>query len=95
MVDHIIITRDDYPIKLVTRQMFYKYLSGRFGFAIFSSKFVEDIVDMDFLTINKNVDLLTIKKIALNRKGNEAFDPIVIVNNSGYFYGTITSYNFV
>ncbi len=90
MVDHIIITRDDYPIKLVTRQMFYKYLSGRFGFAIFSSKFVEDIVDMDFLTINKNVDLLTIKKIALNRKGNEAFDPIVIVNNSGYFYGTIT-----
>lgn len=90
MADHIVVTRDNIPERLITRQAFYKVLSGRFGFSLYSKHIAEDIIRNDFLTIRDDIDLLTIKKIALGRNGNDAFDPIVIIDRNGVLTGTIT-----
>lgn len=90
LVDHVVLTENSYPLLLITRQMFYKMMSGRFGFSLRYNHRVEDVFNRDYLVFKQSVDLLTIKKIALNRCGSDAFDPVIIVDETGLFVGTIT-----
>lgn len=90
MTDHVVITTDSVPLRLITRQNFYRFISGRFGYSLYSKLKIEQVISNDFLLIENSLDLLAIKEIALNRNGNEAFDPIVIINEDGGLIGTIT-----
>lgn len=95
VVDHVVITEGDRPLRLITRQVFYNLMSGRFGYSLFAHHFAEEMVKVDFLEIKESVDLLTIKKIALARNGSNAFDPIVITKEDGTLSGTITMKNLI
>lgn len=90
MADHVVILKEGKLKRLITRQTFYKHMRGRFCYVLYSRSYVEDMIDSDSLSIEENVDLLTIKEIALARNGNDAFDPIVIVDDKGKISGTIT-----
>lgn len=90
MADHVVISSGEFPLQMITRNNFYHLFSGRFGFSLFSKTIVEELIHSNFLVICNTVDLLAIKKIALDRSGHEAFDPIVIIDTEGRLLGTIT-----
>ncbi|MDY0360975.1 MAG: GGDEF domain-containing protein [Desulforegulaceae bacterium] len=90
-IDHIIIIDEkNYPNGLITRQDFYSYISGRYGYSVFENKFAEKTSKKNMLIVSEDTDLRILGKLTMNRKKNEIYDPVVIIDMNNRFLGTIT-----
>jgi len=90
-IDHIIIIdENNYPQGLITRQNFYAYISGRYGYSVFENKFAEKTSKKNMLIVPEDTDLRILGKLTMNREKDEIYDPVVIIDINNRFLGTIT-----
>ncbi|MBN2402693.1 MAG: GGDEF domain-containing protein, partial [Spirochaetes bacterium] len=87
---HVVITDNGRPYAIITRLYFYSYLSGNFGYAIYQKKYIDAVAKREILCINEYSDLRTISRLAMSRRLENLYDPIIVVDNQGLFMGTIT-----
>ena len=86
----VIIDENNYPAGLVTRQNFYSYISGRYGFSVFENKFAEKVAKKNMLVVSEDTDLRVLGKLTMNRQSEDIYDPVVIIDTNSRFLGTIT-----
>jgi len=78
------------PLGLVTRQGFFLKTGGAFGYDLFLKKKVDEIAKKDFLLVKYDSSIRNLSKLAMERKSEEQYDPVIIVDHQGYFIGTVT-----
>jgi EAL domain-containing protein (putative c-di-GMP-specific phosphodiesterase class I)/GGDEF domain-containing protein len=86
----VIIDENNYPVGLVTRQNFYSYISGRYGYSVFENKYAEKVAKKNMLVVSEDTDLRVLGKLTMNRQSDDIYDPVVIVDMESRFLGTIT-----
>jgi diguanylate cyclase (GGDEF)-like protein len=89
-IDHVVIIKDEKPVSILTRLFFYSILGGRYGYALFQKKYIDAIADYKILCVNENTDLRTVSSLAMGRNPRQLYDPVIVVDDTGYFVGTVT-----
>lgn len=89
-IDHVVITDQGRPVSMITSLYFYSILSGRYGYAIYQTKQIDLIAKRDILCINEYSDLRTVSRLAMSRKLEDLYDPVIVIDNQDNFIGTVT-----
>ncbi|MBN2040133.1 MAG: GGDEF domain-containing protein [Spirochaetes bacterium] len=89
-IDHIVILEAGIPKAVLTRAYFYSVFGGRFGYSVFEKKYAESIAKSNILLINENTDMRTAGRLAMSRRQEDLYDPVLVVDDEGNFVGTIT-----
>lgn len=89
-MDHVVVLDEGVPSSLITRQDFYSAIGGRYGFSFFEKRLIDSILTPNMLVVEEQTDLRTLGKFAMNRNHNELYNPVVIIDKTGTFIGTIT-----
>lgn len=89
-MDHVVVLAGKRPYGLITRQGFYSATGGKYGYAFFERKYIENLKLPEMLVVDEKKDLRVLGKLAMNRKHDELYNPVVIVDDNGRFIGTIT-----
>ena len=89
-IDHVVILKDEKPQSIITRLCFYSILGGRYGYALFQKKFIDTITDYKILCVNENTDLRRVSTLAMGRRPDRLYDPVIVVDDTGLFIGTVT-----
>jgi len=88
--DHLIILDDGKPFGLITTQNFFLHTGGAFGYSLFQKKKVDEICKRNFLSVRYDSSVRTLSKLAMERENANIYDPVVVVDASGFFMGTVT-----
>ncbi|MBN2049837.1 MAG: EAL and GGDEF domain-containing protein [Spirochaetales bacterium] len=88
---HVIVV-DEFtrPQGLITREYLKEKLGGRYGFAVYGKRNIEDIAKKKILTANESIDLRILERLAMSRSDEEVFEPIIITRNNETFAGTVS-----
>ena len=89
-VDHVVVVADDFPLGVITRQLFYSRGSGQFGFSLIQKKYIEVLCPSDPLAVNERMEVSTLGRLAMNRSHEDLYDPVIVTNSVGKFVGSIT-----
>ena len=89
-LDHVVVLEGKKPHCLISRRHFYSVIGGRYGYSLFQRKFAETLGKTEMLCLNEHVDLRTTGRLAMDRKQEDLYDPVIITGNDGDFVGTIT-----
>ncbi|MFZ5944908.1 MAG: GGDEF domain-containing protein [Bacillota bacterium] len=77
------------PIGLITRNKFYTYLSGQYGYALYKVRPIDIIKDSNPLILDYYTPLDQVSWISVTRSGEQLYDNIIITRKHSYF-GIIT-----
>lgn len=88
--DHLTVLENNKPVGLITRQQFYISTGGQFGYHLFANKPIEEVSKNHTLVVNERTSITKLATLAMNRIHEDVYDPIIVVNDSGNFLGTIT-----
>ena len=89
-INHIVLLNEGIPVTIITRSYFYSVFGGRFGFAIYEKKYVDDIAKTEILFIHEYSDLRTVSHMAMSRCPDDLYDPVIVVDENDKFLGTVT-----
>jgi len=89
-MDHIVILEQGKPCGLVTRQSFFLKTGGAFGYHLFQKRLVDEISKSDFLKVRCDSSVRTLSKLAMERCSDDIYDPVVVIDQKGFFLGTVT-----
>ena len=85
----ICITENDYLIGVITRAEFYKHISGRYGYTLYSNKPIEIIMSREYIQVDYHESIQTVAKKAMGRDSNKLYD-FIPVTQDGKYYGVVT-----
>lgn len=81
---------DDGVVKgVVTRNSFYSKLGWQYGYSIYSSKAISNIMNTSFLSVDYKVPIDMVIKLAMARTNDTLYDFVTVTKDSKY-YGTVT-----
>lgn len=86
----VIIDGQSRPAALLTKNYFYDKTGGPFGFSLFAGKNADTIATAPFLAIDESTTIPEAASIAMRRSQNTQYDPVVIIQGSGKFIGTVS-----
>jgi EAL domain-containing protein (putative c-di-GMP-specific phosphodiesterase class I)/GGDEF domain-containing protein len=89
-MDHLVVIDREKPVGLITRQGFYSATGGRYGYAFFERKHVEQLKLPEMLMVDEQMDLRSVGKLAMGREREQLYNPVVIIDKEGHLVGTIT-----
>lgn len=89
-LDHLVILDDQRPVGLVTRQQFYLKTAGPVGFSLYQNRPAELVAHTNPLTVQDQVPVTTLAKLAMDRPQQELYEPVVVTDRDGRFLGTVT-----
>ena len=89
-MDHLVLIDREKPAGLITRQGFYSATGGRYGYAFFERKYVEQLTLPEMLMVDEQMDLRSVGKLAMGREREQLYNPVVIIDKEGHLVGTIT-----
>ncbi len=89
-MDHLVLIDREKPAGLITRQGFYSATGGRYGYAFFERKYVEQLKLPEMLMVDEQMDLRSVGKLAMGRERDQLYNPVVIIDKNGHLVGTIT-----
>ncbi len=89
-LDHVVLLDGNRAEGLITRQAFFALVSGRYGYAIYQRRLIDETAKRDFLSVDENVDIRALSRLAMGRPMADLYDPIVVTRADGAFAGTIT-----
>jgi EAL domain-containing protein (putative c-di-GMP-specific phosphodiesterase class I)/GGDEF domain-containing protein len=90
-INHLVVVdKADHPLGLVSRQYFNSVVSGRYGFSIFQKRNIEDVMKRDVLIASEGTDLRVLEKLAMERREEELYEPVIVTDSEGALTGTIT-----
>jgi GGDEF domain-containing protein len=88
-LDHAVLANRGEPIGVITKKRLKDLLCGRYGFAVFENKDIDLIVKTDILVLPADSGIRELGRLALARAGEEAFDPVVLVDSTGHYAGSM------
>ena len=81
---------DDGEVKgVVTRNSFYSKLGWQYGYSLYSSKAISNIMNTNFLCVDYKMPIGMVIKLAMARGKDTLYDHVTITKNSKY-YGMVT-----
>ena len=81
---------DDGQVKgVVTRNSFYSKLGWQYGYSLYSSKAISNIMNTTFLSVDYKVPIDMVIKLAMARTNDTLYDFVTVTKDSKY-YGTVT-----
>ncbi|KMT22299.1 type I-B CRISPR-associated protein Cas8b1/Cst1 [Clostridium cylindrosporum] len=83
------IVENDVVKGVVTRHAFYTKLGWRYGYSLYSSKAISNIMSRDFLSVDYKMPIDMVIKLAMSRDEDTLYDHITVVKDSKY-YGIVT-----
>ncbi len=88
--DHLVILKKGSPTGLLTRNEYSLCTGGAFGYHLYQKHPVEEIAKESFLTVSSSCPVTEAARKAMERDRRDLYDPLVVVDPSGYFLGTVT-----
>ncbi|MFW6303453.1 MAG: GGDEF domain-containing protein, partial [Candidatus Sumerlaeota bacterium] len=89
-VDHIVILDKKTPYATIGRQSFYASTGGPFGYSLLQRKPAETTARPNPLIVHEETEITALGRLAMGRRREELYDPVIIVNDDGEFIGTVT-----
>ena len=89
-LDHVVVLDGGQALGLITRQAFFAAVSGQYGYAVYQRRFIDEVAKREFLSVDEEVDIRALGRLALGRSMSDLYDPIVVTDADGAFLGTIT-----
>ncbi|MBL3540326.1 bifunctional diguanylate cyclase/phosphodiesterase [Aminivibrio sp.] len=89
-LDHLVVLDGDLPVGLITRQSFFLQTGGAFGYQLFQKRPLEEAAKKEFLTMPVFSPVSALAKLAMERRPDDLYDPVVVVDDRGCFLGTVT-----
>ena len=83
------ITEDDTVVGVITRNELFKYISGLYGYTLYSNKPIQKIMSVEFMNIDHKVSIDIVAKLAMQRSKNKIYDFITITKEDKYL-GIVT-----
>lgn len=83
------ITEQGYLVGIITRPDLYRYLSGQYGYNLYSKKTVDKIMSTEFLQVDYHESIETVAKKAMGRENEHLYDFITITKD-GRYLGVVT-----
>ncbi len=83
------ITDQGRPIGVLTKNHFYRTVSGNHGYSLFSNRPISTIMKKGFVSVEYNASIATVSKIAMQRDNDSIYDFITVVRD-GYYIGIVT-----
>ncbi len=81
---------DDGEVKgVVTRNSFYSKLGWQYGYSLYSSKAISNIMNTSFLSVDYKVPIDMVIKLAMARTKDTLYDFVTVTKDSKY-YGIVT-----
>lgn len=89
LVDGLCVEKDGKILGVVTKQRLYAALSGPFGYSLYSDKPVSEIMQTDFISVDRSTPINIVSKLAMMRTDDQLYDFITVTKKNDY-YGTVT-----
>jgi EAL domain-containing protein (putative c-di-GMP-specific phosphodiesterase class I)/GGDEF domain-containing protein len=89
-LDHVLVGDGRGEHRMVTRQHFYTLAGGPFGYSLYQRKFVEEVAKGGVLAICECSDLVRAGRLAMNRRREDLYDPVIVKTSEGGLVGTVT-----
>ncbi|MCA8934768.1 MAG: EAL and GGDEF domain-containing protein [Planctomycetes bacterium] len=89
-VDHVVILNNKKPKALLTREKLFQVTGWRYGYSLFERRPVDLVCTTDPLIVRNDMHVITLARLAMDRLREDLYDPIMVVNASGEFLGTVT-----
>lgn len=90
MVDHLVLANEGKPPSLVTRQHFYFITGGPVGYSLYQKKPASLAAKPSPLEVREDVSITTLADLAMKRKPEDLYDPVVITDKEERILGTVT-----
>ncbi len=90
LVDHLVLANEGKPPSLVTRQHFYFITGGPVGYSLYQKKPASLAAKPNPLLVREDVSVTTLAELAMNRKPEDLYDPVLITDKEERILGTIT-----
>ena len=74
---------------VVTRELLYEKMSGRYGFGLFANRPIRKIMQTEFLTVDESVSVEEAARLAMQRPLKNLYD-FITVTKDGDYSGVIT-----
>lgn len=88
-LDGLCITEDSKVLGVITRNDFFKKLSGQFGYNLFSKKPITTVMSKNYLKVDSYENIDIVGKKALSRPPDKVYDFIVVTEDDKYL-GIVT-----
>lgn len=83
------VLEDEVAIGIITQEKLSLKLSGYYGFTLNQNKFISQLMEKDFLTVDYKTPINVVSAMAMDRPNNKLYDFIVVTQNDKYI-GTVT-----
>ncbi len=78
------VVEDNIAIGFMTRAALNEKLGGRYGFSLFSKSPIRNVMNVDFMSVDCNMPIDLVAKIAMQRPFEKLYNPIVVEQKSMY-----------
>jgi diguanylate cyclase (GGDEF)-like protein len=89
-VDHGVITDQGKPCALITREKLFQVTGWRYGYSLFERRAVDQVATADPLIVRNDMHVIALARLAMDRMREDLYDPILVVDATGEFLGTVT-----
>jgi len=88
-LDGLCVTHEEKVLGVITRNDFFKKLSGQFGYNLFSKKPITSLMNKSYLEVDSFENIDIVAKKALSRPPDKVYD-FIVVTETGKYSGIIT-----
>lgn len=83
------VTEEGAAIGFMTRTALVEKFGGRYGFSLNSKKSIQQLTSKNFLSVNYDMPINQVSKLAMQRQYEQLYNPIV-VEREGKYWGIVT-----
>lgn len=83
------VTEEGAAIGFMTRTALIEKFGGRYGFSLNSKKSIQQLTSKNFLSVNYDMPINQVSKLAMQRQYEQLYNPIV-VEREGKYWGIVT-----
>lgn len=84
VMEVIVIDQSNHVIGLVTRQVMFERFSGQYGYNLNRKNKVKEYINQDTLIVDEQVTIDQVAEIAMQRKPEHVYDPVIITRDGKY-----------
>lgn len=90
----VCVFEEDQLAGIVTRELLYEEMSGRYGFGLFANRPIRKIMQTEFLTVDESVSVEEAARLAMQRPQKNLYD-FITVTKDGEYSGIVTIRNLI
>ena len=89
-IDHLVLVENGRVSGLVTRQHFYFITGGPVGYSLYQKRPAHSVAKKNPLKVQEGISVTTLADLAMKRKPEDLYDPVVVTDTEDRVLGTVT-----